>query len=227
MASQMDSQAANPSTRRISPLTAGLLASGAYALLMSVVYFFPLTLNAIFAGADEGFANFSFGGLLFLIGSTLLIATLAGLGLPWKRAFALPLANPLLVLVVGVVLYNALRLGWLGFFLALATDALILIGWSLLLAVQRRNVWAWALPFFLGVAGAVFVALIYVRTARRFSSACCNQFAPVPYVDDSTAGLSFRMLLIVFLVALLVASLTKLLARSIAGKRTIPDALAQ
>jgi hypothetical protein len=203
----MDSQATDPARRDVSRLTAGLLASGIYATLIGVVFFFPLTLDSLFAASDEGMSNFVFGALLFLIGSTLLIASWAGFGLPWWGALLLALANLALVLLLGAVLVGVLRLGFAGTFYTLTADAVILLGVSLWLAVASARARAWIPAVLLGAAGVALVALIYALAAPRFAVVCCAQPLPLPYVAGSIAALSVSMTAVVFLVAILVEPL--------------------
>jgi hypothetical protein len=192
--------------RGISRPTRGLLASGTYATLTGIVYFYPLTLNSVFIGADESANNVVFGVLLYLIGSILLSACLAGLGLRIWATILVALLNPLLVLGIAYVMASLLDLRYPGIFFTLVGDAVLLLGGSVLLAIRSQRAQAWALSFGLGLVAAVLVALIFVQTAPRFTTVCCVDIAPVPYVSPQLAGLSFGVIVAVFLNTFLMPS---------------------
>jgi hypothetical protein len=202
----MSSTVTKLSTSSVSRPTAGLLASGAYAALMGVVLLFPITLNTMFAVSDDSMSNFFFGAPFFLIGSTLLIASLAGLGLSLGITVLLAVCNLLLVPLLFRQLAYLNLLNWSVVVFTMAAETGVLLAASLLLAVTHKRALAWAPPSLLGVACAALVALVYalnVFDAHRFvtQNGCCG-VTPIPKLDTPLLALSYGLLPAIFLIGL-------------------------
>ncbi len=196
----MSRKATNLSAGNVSRPTAGLLASGAYSALVGAVFMFPLTLNSGFAGSHESISNFIFGALNFLIGSTLLIASLSGLGLSRGITILFAAVNPLLFPLLCRLLAYLNLLSWSVGVFTMAADAGVLLAASLLLAVTHKRALAWVPPSLLGVACAALVALGYalnVFNAPRFG--CCD-ITPIPELNRPVLVLSYGLVLASFLI---------------------------
>src|SRR5919109_3988848 len=67
--------------QRVSRTAAVLLATGSFAMLVGAVFLLPFLLSVRAEQNDVFFSNLFIGPVFFAIGSTLLVGSLAGLGL--------------------------------------------------------------------------------------------------------------------------------------------------
>src|SRR5215831_11897149 len=90
----------------VSRTMVGLLAAGGYGTLVGVVFLSPFLLSAQAGGNDVFGSNFVVGPLYYLVGSTLLIVSLAGLGFTRWLVLALALVNPVVLVALTAWLAN-------------------------------------------------------------------------------------------------------------------------
>src|SRR5919109_2015152 len=86
--------------QRVSRTAAVLLATGSFAMLVGAVFLLPFLLSVRAEQNDVFFSNLFIGPVFFAIGSTLLVGSLAGLGLKGWITFALAIGNPAAVVLL-------------------------------------------------------------------------------------------------------------------------------
>lgn len=170
-------------------------ALGSYSVLSGVLYllvFFSEDARQI----DDFLNNAVAAQLFWLIGSTLLICSLAGFGLQRWMVFLLAVGTPML----GVVLLSVATLDQPQIFIpVLALDATALIALGMLLAHRQQR---WQIPaqgVLLALGSLVVVSLVYSFLGSHYQDGFGRAIGP-PYLDMPVTILSLALGLGIFLV---------------------------
>jgi hypothetical protein len=195
--------AANPVGHSgVSRTMVGLLAAGSYAGLVGVVFLSPFLISANASANDVFLSNLFVGPLYYLVGSTLLIVSLAGLGFNRGLVLALALVNPVVVVALSAWLANNSGLFGGRFYAApTVADAGILIAASAFVAGAHNQWRAWGQALLLAVAGAGVVTLASYLFGTRYYAFGETVSSVPPYLDLPVLGLSLALGIAIFVMS--------------------------
>ena len=172
-----------------------LFTLGSYSMLLGLLWLLPL-LSQEAQGNDAFLNNWLAGQLSWLLGSIVVIGSLAGFGLRRWVVLLLAVAN----LVLGEVLLQVVILMSPPLLLALlALDMAALIALGVLLARRQQR---WQIPaqgVLLAVSSLVVPALVYAVLGTSFHNGAGRVVGP-PYLEGKVVIVSLALGLIIFLV---------------------------
>lgn len=165
------------------------LASGGVLMLSGVVFLLPFLVNNRAGQNDVFMGNLFLGPPFWLVGSTLLIASLAGLGLGRWLTLALALANPLLVALMLAWSQGGLG-GISGTAAVLVADAGALLVAGALAAGTHGRWTIWGRGMVVCLIGAGIVALAYELFGGRYYAFGETVSSLPPYLEMPVAWLA-------------------------------------
>jgi hypothetical protein len=179
--------------------TVAALAAGGFLMIAAVVFLFPFVLSARAHENDVFMTNAFISPLIYLIGSTLAISSLPGLGLSRLLTVVLAVANPFAPYLALVALSSSGPpwYGVIGPLSAVDGGLLILLGLAAAAVHERLRLWGIGLLFALAGSGAV--ALAYALFGSRYYAYGETVSSLPPYLDLPMLGITLALAVAILL----------------------------